>query len=334
VFKAKRASIVDLIMAAHRASGKGPMDKPSPQVRFSDGDTATPPLPPQTGLQNLAERGTLMGASRAAYTDRHQPPDPSTPATDPTPSDNVAHRGPFHHLPNRSARPPPVNPYRPDPWNTHARYDNDYACYGGAHTPHDYHPPHYGGAHTPHDHHPPDSHDHAHSPSSGPCSPHGSVSSNDYHRGQHGIPDDCNMSTFFLANLGFHNEHMQYKIMCIFRQICQGWYNRQQNSFGPQKESILKSTTFSTRLLLEKFDAPSVVHWYECLTSTCEAFRIGLVPFNAIQFGCRHEGLCIPGLGLDHYRDMQSALCTALPLCLVRADSRALAMIAGIETKS
>jgi hypothetical protein len=71
VFEAKRASIVDSIMAAHRASGKGPADKQSPQVRFSDGDTAAPPLPPQTDLQNLAKRGTPMGASRAAYTDRH-----------------------------------------------------------------------------------------------------------------------------------------------------------------------------------------------------------------------------------------------------------------------
>jgi hypothetical protein len=71
VFEAKRASIVDSIMAAHRASGKGPADKPNPQVLFSDSDTTAPPLPPQTDLQNLAKRGTPMGASRAAYTDRH-----------------------------------------------------------------------------------------------------------------------------------------------------------------------------------------------------------------------------------------------------------------------
>lgn len=142
------------------------------------------------------------------------------------------------------------------------------------------------------------------------------------------------MSVLFLANLGFQNEDIQNKIMRVFRHIRLGWCNRQYNSFGPQKESILKSTAFSSRLLLKKFDAPSVVNWYERLTSTCEAFCISLVPFDAIQFGRRQDGLCIPGLGSDHYLDMQSALCTTLPICLAHADSHIQAMIAGVETKS
>ena len=134
------------------------------------------------------------------------------------------------------------------------------------------------------------------------------------------------MSALFLANLGFQNEDIQNEIMHIFQHICLGWYNRQYNSF--------KSTVFSSLLLLEKFDAPSMVNWYERLTSTCEAFHIGLIPFDAIQFGRQQDGLCIPGLGSDRYRDMQSALWTALPICLARADSRVQAMIAGVETKS
>jgi len=122
--------------------------------------------------------------------------------------------------------------------------------------------------------------------------------------------------------------------MRLHRGIRQCWHNRQQHSFGPQKESILKSSAFSTRLLLEKFDAPSVVNWYERLVSTCEAFRIGLVPFDAIQFGCRHEGLCLPGLGFERYDDMASALCTAMPICLDKADGRVRAMVSGVETKT
>jgi len=96
---------------------------------------------------------------------------------------------------------------------------------------------------------------------------------------------------------------------------------------------ILKSSAFSTCLLLEKFDAPSVVNWYECLVSTCEAFRIGLVPFNAIQFGCRHEGLCLPGLGFKSYNNMASAVCTAMPICLDKSDGRVRAMVSGVQTK-
>ncbi len=77
-----------------------------------------------------------------------------------------------------------------------------------------------------------------------------------------------------------------------------------------------------------------MVNWYEHLTSTCKTFQIGLIPFDAIQFSHRQDGLCIPGLGLDRYRDMRSALCTALPLCLAQADNRVQAMIAGVETKT
>ncbi len=76
------------------------------------------------------------------------------------------------------------------------------------------------------------------------------------------------------------------------------------------------------------------MNWYERLTSTCEAFQIGLILFDAIQFSRQQDVLCIPGLGLNRYRDMQSALCTALPLCLAQADKRVQAMIAGVKTKT
>jgi hypothetical protein len=137
----------------------------------------------------------------------------------------------------------------------------------------------------------------------------------------------------FLDSVGFTDVSVHSKIMRLHRVIRQCWHNRQYNSFGPQKESILKSSAFSTRLLLEKFDAPSVINWYECLASTCEAFRIGLVPFGAIQFGRRHEGLCLPGLGFERYDNMASALCTAMPICLDKADGRVRAMVSGVETK-
>ncbi len=77
-----------------------------------------------------------------------------------------------------------------------------------------------------------------------------------------------------------------------------------------------------------------MVNWYEHLTSTRKAFQIGLVPFDAIQFSRQQDGLCIPGLGLDRYQDMQRALCTALPLCLAQADNWVQAMIAEVETKT
>jgi hypothetical protein len=147
------------------------------------------------------------------------------------------------------------------------------------------------------------------------------------------VDKDIPLSAIFLNTNGFTNPDIQYKIMRLHCIIRQSWHNHQHNSFGLQKESILKSNAFSSRLFLEKFNAPSIVNWYEHLTSTCKAFRIGHVPFNAIRFSRQHEELCIPGLSVKCYHNVASALCTAMPICLARANSRVQAMIAGIETK-
>ncbi len=120
----------------------------------------------------------------------------------------------------------------------------------------------------------------------------------------------------------------------VHRVIQQSWHNKIHNTFGPQKESILKFTAFSTKLLLDQFDAPSIVRRYERLTGTCKAYRIGLVSLDAIQFTRRHKGLCIPGLGTDRYTHMANALCTVVSICLVSADSRPKALVSNVEAKS
>jgi hypothetical protein len=160
-----------------------------------------------------------------------------------------------------------------------------------------------------------------------------SESSRLYHCGQFGLDIDVPLGKDYLHSVGFTNAAVYSGIMRLHRIIHHSWHNSHYYSYGPQKESILKSTAFSTRLLLKKIDAPSVVNWYEHLTSTCEAFYIGLVPSDAIQFKRWQEGLCIPGLGFKRYDDMDS-LCTAMPICLAQANSRVQAMIAGVETKT
>jgi hypothetical protein len=289
-----------------------------------------------------------------------RPPHPNLPTLPPPPIPlrspplgNMPGMGGVHPgLPDPSLRTPPVNPYTPsvnrgsqapregappiDPYppnfalGSRVRYDDATAHYGGAHANHDwpFHPSGY--------------YKQAHSPS-GSSSPHSFQyppkairieSSNQYHCSHQGINEDFSLTVGYLGNIGCTNPDIHHEIICLHCIIRQGWHNRQYNSFAPQKESILKSTAFSTRLLLEKIDAPSIVNWYERFTSTCKAFRIGLVPFDTIQFSCCQEGLCIPGLGIDRYHDMASALCTAMPMCLAQADSRVQAMIAGIETKT
>jgi hypothetical protein len=161
-----------------------------------------------------------------------------------------------------------------------------------------------------------------------------SESSNEYHCGQYGQNIDIPLCEDFLYRVGFDDASVYSKIIRVHHIIRNSWHNLHYNSFGPQPEMILKLNAFSTRLLLVKFDAPSVVAWYERLTSTCEGFQIALVPFNAIQFQRRQEGLCIPGLGFDRYDDMASALCTALPICLTKADSCVKAMVADVKMRT
>jgi hypothetical protein len=75
------------------------------------------------------------------------------------------------------------------------------------------------------------------------------------------------------------------ELMRAHRSISQSWSSKSNGAHGPQKDAILKSATFTTKLDLESFNAPTIVQWYKRLRSTWEAFRIGLVPFDAIQFG-------------------------------------------------
>jgi hypothetical protein len=155
-----------------------------------------------------------------------------------------------------------------------------------------------------------------------------------YHCGQFGLDINVPLGKDYLHPVGFTNSTAYSGIMRLHWIIRHSWHNSHYNSYGPQKKSILKSTAFSTHLLVKKFVAPSIVNWYKRLTSTCKVFRIGLVPFDTIQFKHRHEGLCSPGLSFKQYNDMASALCTAMPICLAQAGSCVQAMIAGVKIKT
>jgi hypothetical protein len=357
-FKNKRASVVELIKKVHQNSSA---------------PTLVPFTPPHTGLETMVDNATPVGATRVAWADaqsRHQPAqaaDDPTPASSPTASnqpppppdspeaaaawERAQHGGAHTSLPDPSLWKTPTNPYTPSvdkgsqasrdgappvgpypPYfalGSRARYNDATAHYGGAPADHDcpFHPSGY------YEQAPSPSGSSTHSlkyPPEAICS----ESSNQYHCGPYGLHEDFPLTADYLGNIGFTDPDVHYKIIHLHRIIHQGWHNCQYNSFGPQEESILKSTAFSTRLLLDKFEAPSIVNWYERLTSTCKAFRIGLVAFNAIQFSHRQEGLCIPGLGHECYQDMASALCTAMPMCLTQADNRVQAMIAGVKIKT
>ena len=310
-FAAQRDSVVNAITLARRDSDNTP-------------PVLAPQPPPRTSLETLADNATPTVSTKNVWADI-QARRLSTPST--FPADHPDVTPPEDKPPPPEATPLDDTPPPYSPSGSRTRHGNDTARYGGARADHSR--PHYptnghNGWPTPSP---------THSTSNSPR--HNSdVRSDRYHCGQHGLDEFIPLSEEFLDSIGFVDVSVYSELMRLHCVIRQCWHNRQHNSFGPQKESILKSSAFSTRLLLEKFDAPSVVNWYERLVSTCEAFRIGLVPFDAIQFGRRHEGLCLPGLGFERYNDMASALCTAMPICLDKADGRVRAMVSSVETKT
>jgi hypothetical protein len=298
-FAAKRDSVVSAITHARRGS-------------VDTTPVMAPPPPPRTSLETLADNTTPAGSTKNVWADI-QARRLSNPSTSPADHPDTT--------------PPDDSPPPYFPSGSRARHGDDPSRYGGARA--DHARPHYPGSGHNGWPTPSPTHSTSHSPR-----PHSDVRSDRYHCGQHGIDESIPLSEEFLDLIGFVNVSVYSELMRLHRVIRQCWHNRQHNSFGPQKESILKSSAFSTRLLIDKFDAPSVVNWYERLVSTCEAFRIGLVPFDAIQFDRRHEGLCLPGLGFERYDDMASALCTAMPICLDKADGRVRSMVSGVETKT
>jgi len=185
--------------------------------------TASPP-PPRTGLDTLADNATPAGSTRVVWVNsqaRRLPTPSMSPAKHPetAPPDDTS---------------PPCFPSC-----TRARHGEDTARYGGAWADHSR--PHYpaGGyngwpASSP-------TNSTSHSPRH-----HSDIRSECYHCGQHGLDEFIPLSEDFLDSIGFADASVYSKLMRLHRIIRQCWHNHQQNSFGPQKESILKSSAFST----------------------------------------------------------------------------------------
>jgi hypothetical protein len=297
-----------------------------PQSTSSPPPTLVPTVtPPLTSLGCRADNATPMVASRGAYAVMPRQPPPIIPSPpDSLPSESPAADTPGGHSyhggahpgrynsPHHGGAPPDDSAYPGTATGSNVRFNNDTTHSGGAHAYHTQPPQERAPHPSPTRSRP--------QPMSYDARSGRSNSSTEYHGGKYGLDVDIPLCKEFLYQIGFDDASVYSKIIRGHRIIRSGWHNVHYNSFGPQPETILKSNAFTTRLLLEKFDAPSIVRWYECLTNTCEGFRIALVPFNAIQFRRHQEGLCIPGLGFDRYDDMASALCTALPVCLTEAD--------------
>ena len=156
----------------------------------------------------------------------------------------------------------------------------------------------------------------------------------DYHGGRSGLEEGVDLSGITLQQLGFSHLGSFPEVIRLHRTIRRNWYHHTLNTYGPQRDTILNSKAL-LKLTLEKFDPCSVLAWYEKLVTTCEAYKIGLMPFDAmIQFAKGALGLCLPGLGSDRFTEMASGLCSVLQVCLAKAPSRVTTMAAQVESRT
>jgi hypothetical protein len=198
-----------------------------------------PPPPPRTSLETLADNATPAGSTKNVWTEI-QARRLSTPST--SPADHPDVTPPDETPPPPDATPPDVTPPPYFPSGLRARHGDDTARYGGARADHTC--PHYPASGHNGWLNPSPTHSTSHSPR-----PHSDLRSDRYHCGQYGLDEFIPLSKDFLDSIGFVNVSVYSELMRLHRVIRQCWHNRQHNSFGPQKESILKSSAFSIRLL-------------------------------------------------------------------------------------
>jgi hypothetical protein len=99
-----------------------------------------------------------------------------------------------------------------------------------------------------------------------------------------------------------------FKIMSAYTR--HDSYNRPGSNLGGAQKytNWPKLTTLSV---------DSFVEFYGRLTGDCASFDIGLTPFAGINLWFKHDGLCLPGLGVtiayEHARALRSLLAKLLP---------------------
>jgi hypothetical protein len=157
----------------------------------------------------------------------------------------------------------------------------------------------------------------------------GATADPDYHCGKNGIDPEFELMEDCLLRIGFTAPKYFGELMRAHQTIVNSWSSKNNGTYGPQKDAILKSTTFTNKMVLNCFDAPSIVGTSASLlrarrfTSDSSLSTLS----NSIA---DKKGLCLLGLGMDRYVDMASALCTVMSLCLENGDSRVRAMVASI----
>jgi hypothetical protein len=95
------------------------------------------------------------------------------------------------------------------------------------------------------------------------------------------------------------------QILVTYRTPMEVWSTSSRHAPGPV-HSRLRDDNLDVGLT--NLDMTVVVHWYGKLAPTILPMNVALIPFDAIEIGHGHIGLCPPGVGTLKYWSMASAL--------------------------
>ncbi len=142
----------------------------------------------------------------------------------------------------------------------------------------------------------------------------------DYHGGVRGFNT---LTIKIIKNCGYTAINSDDIILC-YRDIMllhcktlEGWTNICTQQSGPSVERIIKKamTLFEK---LESITTTDLVHFYDTIQKMGSIYLLLFMPFDAANLKLGFEGLCPPGLGIDHYVAIAAALMEVIP-CLLPA---------------
>jgi hypothetical protein len=121
--------------------------------------------------------------------------------------------------------------------------------------------------------------------------------------------------------------------MLLHCKTLEGWTNVCTQQSGLSVERIMeKAITLFEKL--EGITTTDLVHFYDTFQKTGSIYLLPFMPFDAVSLKLSFEGLCPPGLGIDHYAAIAAALMEVIPCLLPAHIARLSTVIATVRADS
>jgi hypothetical protein len=158
----------------------------------------------------------------------------------------------------------------------------------------------------------------------------------DYHGG---VPCFDPLTIKIIKNCGYTAINSDDIILCyrdimlLHRKTLEGWTNVRTQQSGPSVKWIMEKAM----PLFEKLEGimtTDLVQFYDTFQKTDSIYLLPFMPFNAVSLKLGFEGLCSPGLGIDRYAAIATALMEVIPCLLPAHIARLSTVIATVWADS